>query len=296
MKVAVLNDLPVAGTLSPGFGSGTELTTGKFVREGHRRGHIVDVLCPDYFNAAIAAEYDLLITKNTTKFSWEHRAIVQQHPYVNWPSDYAWNKWRLFFAFQEKDKQNPELPKWLDLFQKSQFNVFLSPLHQEAYEFVLPEIRDHENILSPPPVDADLFKPHPSGWKPDTAVCVNGLIEFKGLRLNLEWAYQHPETEVYFVGSSRDGVQLPPNAQFTGRLSWAKMAELLGQCETYFELPTTVQPANHAPVMGRLACKTVVTNKLMGAASYPWFSSRDETKKAMLEAMPRLWERLEALP
>ena len=295
MRVGILNDLPVAGTVTSGTGSGAELTIGRFVAEGVRRGHGVDVVTPDFCSDRILEQYDLLVTKNVTAFSREHLGLVMRQRFVAWPSDYAWTRWRLFFSFQEEQRRLSCIPFWNEFFTKSLFNVFLSPLHEEAYRWALPSVKDHPAFLSPPPIDEAAFRPNPDGWIPNTACTINGGLPFKGLKPNLSWAYAHPEVQFSFIGSMRDNVQLPPNARFVGYLPFDKLCDMLSRTETYVELPDTVQPFNQTSCQGLLACKRIETNENLGAASWPWFQKGERAlaRQVLRDALPDLWSRLE---
>lgn len=295
MKVALLNDLPVAGTRSSGFGSGAELSSGRFLLEGHRRGHEVDALCPEFTNLQTLDEYDILVTKNLVKYNQDQLAAIATRKFIAWPSDYAWNRWRLYFGFQEKDLRKPETRAWESFFTKSLFNVFLSPLHRDCYEWAMPKLKDHPNHLSPPVVDVDLFKPSKDGWVPKTAAGTNVLLDFKALHSSLSWAEAHPDHQVTFIGGSRENVNLPKNAKFIGPVGPTKLAEILGRTETYIELPRTPQPFDRSAVEGFLACKRVEANGLVGAVSYDWFRSGDRgaARVAIRESLPKLWERIE---
>lgn len=295
MKLALLNDLPVAGSLTSGWGSGAELSSGAFIREGHLRGHVVDVLAPDFTTPDLLREYDLLVTKNVVNFRQEILDAVKRQKFVAWPSDYAWTRWRLYFAFQESHRRFPKLKLWEDFFTKSLFNVFLSPLHRDAYEWVMPAVGRHEHVLSPPPVNTALFKPAATGHIPATAATVNGGLDFKGLKATLSWVYEHPEVHFAFLGNIRENVEMPPNARHIGPVPQSKLAEALGSVETYVELPMTAQPYNKTAVEGLLACGRVVTNDNMGAASYDWFrrGDREEARRAVEQAIPDLWSSIE---
>lgn len=211
-----------------------------------------------------------------------------------WPSDYCWSKWRLFTAFQEQHKRYKQLEFWREYFTKSRLNVFLSPLHREQYLFVMPEIESHETFLSPPPVDGDLFKPHPEGWQPNTGATIN-LLQFKGLYLTHSFLSEQKHIQWSILGNIRENVNLPPHVKYLGVMSQKKLAETLGKCETYAELSDTSQPYNQTLVQGFISCKRVVTNRMVGASSWSWFrkGGQDECREAMRQAMPDLWARLE---
>jgi hypothetical protein len=295
VKVALLNDLPVAGVLTSGFGSGAELSSGRFLYEGHRRSHIVDVVTPEYCSNGVLDEYDLLVVKNIVKFSGEQIANIRRRRYVCWPSDYSFYRWRLYFAFQDEIRGRPETRAWEDFFTGSVFNAFLSPLHQDVYAWALPKTATHPAVLSPPAVNVDLFQPSPEGWVPDTAVGINSLLDFKALHTSLTWCEENPNVKVTFIGGSRDNVNLPKNAVFVGPKSQREIAKILGRTETFIELPKTPQPANRSAVEGLLACKRVVFNDLVGFGSYDWFQRADRVAaRAACKDAPRLlWERIE---
>jgi len=302
MKVALLNDLPVAGVLTSGFGSGAELSSGRFLWEGHRRGHIADVVTPEYLHPGLLAQYDVVVTKNLTKFNNDQLAEITRHKYVAWPSDYMWNKWRLYFGFQESDRVRPETREWEAFFTNSLFNVFLSPLHRECHVWAMPKVADHPYLDAPPAVNVDLFHPAKDGWTPNTAVNINGLLDFKGLKGhggaagNLDWAHANRGKQITFIGGSRENVNLPGNAKFVGPKSQSEVASILSLTETYFEFPMSPMPFDRTAVEGLLSCKRVETNRLCGAASYDWFKRADRAaaRDACRGGAAVIWERLQS--
>lgn len=295
MRVALLNDLPVAGPNTSGVGSGAELTCGRFVVDGTRRGHEVDVVCPEYLREGTLDQYEVVVAKNVVNFHPDQLKLVQKRPYVAWPSDFAWTKWRLFFAFQENHRGLSNAKAWTDWFTRSRLNVFLSPFHFDCYKWMMPSIEGHPTHLSPPPANEHLFRPAKEGWEECTAATINGGLQFKGLYPNLGWATDHPDVKFFFLGAIRENVNLPPNARHVGPLEQSKLAEILGHAETYVELADTCQPYNQTAIQGLLSCRRVVTNGLVGAASYEWFrrGDREQARAELRLAMPKLWERIE---
>lgn len=303
MRVALLNDLPVAGPTTTGMGSGAELSSGKWIRCGTRRGHDIDTHTPHTWHPKRIPAYDVIVTKNVTRFPQEHlQALIQNPdtPYVTWPSDYSWTDHRLFFAFQEEHKDLNGLQFWKTFYTNSAFNTFLSPLHREAYEFVLgPQIQDHPHTLLPPEINVDKFhQPNADPPEPGTAATINGGLPFKGLHNHLEWAEDHPNTRFLFIGSIRDNVNLHPNCEHVGRIPPQELADTLQDVETYIELPNTVQPFNRTAVEGLLATRNVRTNKLLGAASHDWYQAKDMKRvvEAVQDPNTPHWEQLEDLP
>lgn len=295
LRIAFLNDLPISGPNTSGTGSGAELTSGRFIHEGTKRGHEIDAYTAEVWKNTTPQQYDLIVAKNVVNFNRDQLRAAQTLPYVAWPSDYAWTKWRLYFAFQPWHRTLPTIPWWREWFTKSQFNVFLSPLHYEAYKWVLPEVEHHPNHLSPPPGNYHLFKPNQDGWEPKTAATINGGLPFKGLHSNLTWFTQHADYKCWFLGHIRDGVNLPPHIKHDGPMSQVELAQRLGRIETYVELAESAQPHNQSLIQGFLSCKRVVTNKLVGAASWPWFKpgGQDACRQALKESIPNLWAVIE---
>lgn len=295
MKIACLNDLPIAGATNAGFGSGAELSMGAFIREGIQRGHYVDVITPEYADPRTFPDYDLLVTKGLTKFNDQQLKAIMSQDYIAWPSDYAWTRWRLYFGFQPYMRQKSNLGFWTKFFTNSLFNVFLSPLHKDCHDWVMPETKDHPHHLSPPAVNEEEFHPNDDGWEPGTAVCINGLLPFKGHGNIINFCEQHPNLHMYCIGGIQDGLQdrLPSNMEYVGRLPQQELTDLLGRIDIGVELPGTPQPFNRTSIELLLSCKQVITNSLVGATSYDWYGDREKTRAAVREAPAPFWDRIE---
>ena len=234
MKIALFNDLPV----QPGFGSGAELSSLAFMREGTRREHVVDCYTPQTTNRGFDS-YDLAVIKNVTAFSEVQLDEILKVPTVHWPSDYLMCKWRLFYAMQEKCKKCEGADKAGDIISQSILNVFLSPLHKAAYEFVFPEIKTSglNTHLSPPFVDPDVFKPIEGVPREEnTAIGVNALLDFKGGENVLAYAEEHPEIVFNMFGGPSNNPVLPDNLLYIGRALQEALPALYSQASHYIEI------------------------------------------------------------
>ncbi len=65
--------------------------------------------------------------------------------------------------------------------------------------------------------------------------------------------------------------------------------------EAVLLLPANPQPFERVAAEAMLAGCQVIANELVGATSFPWFTSRDEVAKYCGEAPKRFWEHVESL-
>ena len=297
MKIALLNDLPC---MAPNVGSGAELSIRAMALEGYRRGHEIDFFTPQNLTKQLDG-YDLAILKNVTAFNEKQFQEVFKLPVVFWPSDYAQCKWRLHHAMAPKCKKctGVDIAKQFSL--GSVLNIFLSPLHQKVYEFVVPEIKDTEILLSPPYVNPEVFKPVEGVPRLDgTAISINTLLSFKGAQNAVQYASEHAEMTFNFVGGANDGwdSQLPSNAFYFGYAEQPALPALYSQASHYMELPYTPQPFNRTVLEAKLCgVPNFVINGNVGATSYRFIrkGTRNSVAKRVEKTLPELWDRLEGL-
>ncbi|MCK5615614.1 hypothetical protein KAR91_77835 [Candidatus Pacearchaeota archaeon] len=298
MKIALLNDLP---GMAPNVGSGAELSIRAMALEGYRRGHEIDFFTPQNLTKQLEG-YDLAILKNVTAFNEKQFQEVFQLPYVAWPSDY-YNcpKYRLYYPMQEKCKTCSTSEIARQILLSSILNIFLSPLHQEAYEFVVPEVKDTETLLSPPYVDPKVFNPVEGVPRlKGTTISINTLLTFKGAQNAVQYASEHPEMTFNFVGGANDGWddQLPSNAFYFSYAEQSALPALYSQASFYLELPDTPQPYNRT-IAEAVLCGVpkFIVNKNVGAMSYKWMrgGTRNSVAKRMKKTLPELWDKLEGL-
>lgn len=295
MRVAILNDLFPA----PGVGSGAELSIRYMAKEGILRGHDIDFYTARTYTRPLD-DYDLVVLKNVVSFGADQLEKVMLGPYVTWPSDYAFCKWRLFYSMQEKCRSCDGVAMARRLFTNSVLNVFLSPLHREAYLHAIPEIADLESLLSPPYV-ADRFLPISDVERlENTVIGVNCLLPFKGVENVVKYAADHPEMSFNFYGGVRDGWEdrLPDNAFYFGYAPQHALPVLYSQASHFIHLPSTPMPFDRT-VIEAILCgvKNLIVNKNVGAMSYDWVRRKSCRRESVINNMEmvllELWGSLE---
>jgi len=240
---------------------------------------------------------DLMIISNATGFNikWLLQ-ITQATPYVMYIHDY-WPActYRLFYPMLEKCKKCKNLVNAKQLVLNSTLNIFLSPLHRDAWAFTIPEVKDHPYHLHPSPVDTEMFKPIPNVKRNPNAGLVVNAMAFKGAKNTVEYCKNHPKITFTFVGGQPQGVKLPPNCAYTGPVPYEKMPGMYNQASYYIELPESPQPFNRTVLEARLTgVPHLILNKNIGAVSYKWFDKNIETiKRHIKNAVPNWWKKVE---
>jgi len=229
VRVAWLNDLPLEG-----YGSGAELSSKLIIKEGIRRGHDIDVVLPHTFTTK---GYDLFIIKNVVSFSKALLGELLKENYVNYPSDYAWCKWRLWYAMLPKCKKCKGIEFWKDFYDLSKLNIFLSPLHKRAYEYVLGKLK---GICIPSPIDTSLFYDMKLPREKNSVICINP-FSFKGVDNLVTFAEEHKQYKYYWAGNSDVEGKLI-NFKKLGYIPYQELNRILNRCEYWIEQPSTPQP------------------------------------------------------
>ena len=287
MKVAILNDLPLFG----GLGSGAELSTEQMMKEGWRRGHTVT----PFTNQTMGdlSDYDVVVLKNVVTFG--DRPLAIKEKIVNWPSDYTFCKWRLFYKQAAICKPCAQVKRYESLFQNCELNIFLSPLHKRAYEHVYPDMQ--ESICIPSPIDTRRFVPdEKTERRPGMAVAVNSLLPFKGVNNVLAYAAAHPELHFAFYGAKVDGpLKMPHNTEYCGMVPNHKLPEVLSQFEFFVHLPETPMPFDRTVGEAYLCGCKLMVNNLVGATSFDWWTDRETVRTHLAGAAGQIWDELEAI-
>jgi len=288
MKVAILNDLPIFA----GIGSGAEMSTEVMMKEGWHRGHIVVSFTNETMKDLTG--FDVIVLKNITQFG--DRIFRLKEPFVNWPSDYAFCKWRLFYRQGIVCQECAGLENWKQLFQNAMLNIFLSPLHRQAYEHVFPSMG--ENVCIPSPIEVERFKPQAGvPRQPGLVIGVNSLLPFKGINTVLSYASEHPEKHFIFVGAKADGtIRFPANSEYREFVPNTELPAMYSNAEYFVHLPETPQPFERTVAEAYLCGCKLIVNKLVGATSYDWWSAgREVVREKVGGAAIKIWEHLEGL-
>lgn len=278
---------------------GAEMSDRAAYLYGLQKGHNLQLLNPESTQMLSMDKSDLLVISNAARFdfNWILRAASLK-PYILYLHDYfPICKYRLFYPMLEKCKKCKNLEFTKPFVLKSALNVFLSPLHLDAWSFCIPEVKDHPYIIHPSPVDVDLFKPVPGVQRNPRAGIVINPAEFKGFNNIIKYCETHRDITFTFVGGLPENARLSPNCAYTGRVPNERMPGMLAQASYYVELPDTPQPYNRTCLEARLMeVPHLILNDNIGALSYPWFRSDTETiRKEIREAVPKWWERVEAV-
>lgn len=285
MRVAILNDLPPFS----GQGSGAEMSIEVMMAEGFRRGHTVHAFTNQTLRDLTG--YDFVILKNVTQFG--DRPLNLKEPVINWPSDYTFCRWRLFYKQGGGCLTCKGVAKYAPMFQNSVLNIFLSPLHKAAYDHVYPKMS--ESICIPSPIEVERFKPVGVPRQPNLVVGVNSLLPFKGINTVLSFAAQNPNKRFVFYGGKPDQpFSMPPNATYMGMQPNEKLPEIYSGAEFFIHLPETPQPFERTVAEAYLCGCKLIVNPLVGATTYPWWTDRESVRLNVGEAAKEIWEELEA--
>lgn len=246
------------------------------------------------------ANFDLMVISNAHFFDLNELFRASRIvPYIFYSHDY-WPmcQYKLFYPMQEKCKHCKSLPYTRQLLLNSIFNIFLSPLHLEAWSYAIPELKDHPHYLHVSPVDTELFQPI-EGVKriPNSVLGVNSLVRFKGASKVLEYVRAHPEFVFTFVGAKDEDINLPSNAHFYGYVANSTLPEFYSQAEYFIHLPINPQPCERSAIEARLCgVPKLILNENVGVTSYPEFSLPIGEFRTWIKNSPkRFWDRIEGM-
>uniref|UniRef100_A0A6M3M9B0 Putative glycosyltransferase n=1 Tax=viral metagenome TaxID=1070528 RepID=A0A6M3M9B0_9ZZZZ len=263
-----------------GEGSGAEMNDKTMFINGLKRGIDLTLVNPESplpKNKAIISNY--------TNFPFSTLNTALDQGAVFFLHDYTFCKWRLFFPGQDKCKICEHALKHLALFEKAKGLIFLSPLHKEVYLEQFPSLKKMPSAIIPSAIDTSLF-PVPSTCLKDAALTINTLLSFKGRANIIKYIEEHNELSFTIAGHNPDDISIPKNAKFVGLQKYEDLPKLFAAHEYYVELPKTPQPFNRSCAEARLAGCKIITNNLMGAASYTEFQDRTAFKD-IIDAAPK---------
>jgi glycosyltransferase involved in cell wall biosynthesis len=275
MKVLMLQDLAIF----PAFG-GAQLTDKTHFLDGARRGYQMDVLHPQEIGTTKIADADLVILSNITMFSDELLSyIIRRKPFILFMHDYPC-RWRGYFPATDRCALKcKRLNIWHRLFTESKLNIFLSPLHYEMHTILIPEIADHPHLEIPSPIDINLFYPRQSVKRqPNTILWLGPFTRYKGIHLAIAFSQIKKEYAYTFMGSDVDELedgwgaklQVLGHKVFPG-LPNEDLPGVYSQFEYFLELPAGPMPFERVAAEARCCGCKIITNELLGAASYDWF-------------------------
>jgi hypothetical protein len=275
---------------------GAEMSDREEYLYGMRKGHTMQLINPQSANIFDPSTTDLTVISNATGFNpeWITKTVCTK-PYLMYVHDYfPLCTYRLFYPMQEKCKKCKNIDAVRKLMMNSVLNIFLSPLHFDAWCFALPELKDHPYHIHPSPVLLDIFTTDPKIKRIPNAGLVINAAAFKGAKNTVEYCKNHPEITWTFVGG-QPAAPLSQNCAFIGYVPTLKMPGIFNQASYYLELPDTPQPYNRTVLEARLMeVPHLILNKNIGAVSYDWFNSDTATiRKHIAEAVPNWWKKVE---
>jgi hypothetical protein len=278
--------------------AGGALSDRACIVEGIKRGYKFEVVNKDTLRTVGIANFDLMVISNAHFFNLnELYQASRLIPYVFYSHDYfSLCQFKLFYPMEEKCKSCKSLPFTRQLLLNSALNIFLSPLHLEAWSYAIPELKDHPYHLHVSPVDVELFKPVEGVKRISNSVLgVNSLVRFKGASKVLEYVRGHPELVFTFIGAKDEDIVLPSNAHFLGYVANSTMPELYSQAEYFLHLPQNASPCERTAIEAKLCgVPKLILNENVGVTSYPEFNLPIERFRDWIKNSPkRFWDKIE---
>ena len=150
-----------------------------------------------------------------------------------------------------------------------------------------PELRRVPCAIIPSTVDPEMF--YDMKLPRAGNVAVNSGVEFKGRYVFYKYAEDRPREQFTLVGQA-DG-RPPQNVKLVGQVAYQGMNALYNSHETFVHLPENPMPFDRTIVEALLAGCKVVSNKNVGALSWPEIMSgdKDGIKVLMKSANSSFW-------
>jgi hypothetical protein len=288
MRVAFIQDYDIFS-----FGGGAEMNDAAHFTEGLKRGYDMNLLGPTH----PYARYDLLIASNFTMFDFGRiKNMVDRTPTVFFFHDYIFCNHRLYYSMNDKCSGCLKVKDHLEIYLKAKLLIWLSPLHRDATLHCMPELKNSKYALIPSAIRPDLFL-HTGDSVPlenrnDSYLSVNSMYYFKGRENLVKYIKSHPEINFTIVG--KEQVKGLPNVFPIEYLDYADMPKVYASHKKYIELPNTPQPFNRTVIEAKLSGCKIITNKLMGCASWDWFQEDKYTiAHKVREAPINFWNAIE---
>jgi glycosyltransferase involved in cell wall biosynthesis len=172
------------------------------------------------------------------------------------------------------------------LFDRAQIAIFNSPMQQRMINSVLDNSVPGRQVLSPPSIDVDRFKP--LGLDRDIDVLyVGALKQSKGYYNLLE---RFGAERMTFVGPN--GLGEPVSGTYLGAMDQEQLPQIYNRARTFAHLPAWHEPMGRTVVEAALCGCDIITNDRVGVTTYPrpvW------THPSVVRGnATRFWESLEA--
>lgn len=277
-------------------GGGAQLTDRSHIVEGIRRGHDLTLVTPQGdINALFIDDSPVIISNMMAGFQLDvfQHLIQRNKPCIWFFHDYQpICKYRLFYPMLNKCKSCQRREMWLPILLEAKLLIWLSPLHRESWLFMCPELETKPYALVPSPVDPKQF--YNMNLDRDGVVAVSSLYPFKGRQNVLQWATEHPNQKITFVGGNPvPDEPLPSNCQDIGQQSFWTLNEIYNRHKAILHLPNTPQPFERSICEGFLAGCDIIGNSLIGALSYNWCKSREQVAEHCGNSSKLFWDRIE---
>lgn len=173
------------------------------------------------------------------------------------------------------------------LFQKSQLNVYVSPLHQKTIERVLGFSSIGHSYVLKPLIDSSVF--YNRHVDRDIDYLFVGVIgEAKGLSYLRE---QYRDKNIHFVGKISPGETLDFGT-YHGVVPYEKIPEYMNRAKNFVFFPRWPEPQGRVVVEAALCGCNLITNDKVGATSFPFDISEPTNFEA---ADNEFWEKIERL-
>jgi len=237
----------------------------------------IDIIVPENVGHKLTKKYELLIISNCTRFPRDVlEKLTAQTPYIIFHHDYVFYRFRLFYPMVPEIRQQEGMEWWAQFFRKARKNIFLSPLHRDAFKAVFTDEELGETATIPSALDVDFWHADKDIIrKPNTVICVNGLEIYKGRYPHNQYVLDHPEMEFTFVGGGNEINK--PNAKYIQQVSPEDLRKLYSEHEYCMMLPENPEPFCRVVMEAYLCRCKIIKNENVGAFSYPWdFNNKAE--------------------
>lgn len=151
------------------------------------------------------------------------------------------------------------------LFTCSALNIYLSPLHKETIEKILGAEEITRSFILKPLIDSSIF--YNKNYERDIEYLFVGLIcEAKGLETMRK---EFEEQDIHFVGNIARGEKLDFGT-YHGSVPYDEVANLMNRASKFVFLPRWPEPQGRVVVEAALCGCELITNKNVGATSFPF--------------------------
>ena len=183
----------------------------------------------------------------------------------------------------------------------SRLNLFMSPLHKDAFLSIMPEIQNRPFDYVPSAINPEDYTcPMKIDPKPNAVIGVSSLYGFKGRDNVVKYAEEHRDLHFTFISGTDGDVLLPPNCEYLGNVPHDVMVMKYAENEYFIHLPSHAQACERTLVEYALANPNgkYIVNRLIGILSYPGVIEGERINKQKLielvSTSPRkFWEVIE---